>query len=60
VRHFIKDMRIALDSAREMELELPGLALAESLYQRLAGEGGEDLGTQALITLYTHKEQGGA
>jgi len=59
VRHFIKDMRIALDSAREMELELPGLALAESLYQRLAGEGGEDLGTQALIKLYTRKEQGG-
>jgi len=60
VRHFIKDMRIALDSAREMELELPGLALAESLYQRLASEGGEDLGTQALITLYGQAKQGGA
>lgn len=59
VRHFIKDMGIALDSAREMGLELPGLALAESLYQRLAAEGGADLGTQALITLYGRDGQGG-
>ncbi len=52
VRHFIKDMRIALDSAREMGLDLPGLTLAESLYQRVAASGGADLGTQALIELY--------
>jgi 3-hydroxyisobutyrate dehydrogenase len=54
VKHFIKDMRIALDSAHEMELDLPGLALAEELYQRLAAQGGAELGTQALYTLYGH------
>lgn len=52
VKHFIKDMRIALESAREMALELPGLALAEQLYSRLADAGYEDAGTQALYKLY--------
>ena len=52
VKHFIKDMRIALDSATEMGLDLPGLALAEELYARLAAHGGAELGTQALYTLY--------
>lgn len=56
VRHFIKDMRIALDSAEEMGLELPGLRLAHVMYQRLASQGGEDLGTQALIGLYAARE----
>jgi len=60
VRHFIKDMRIALDSAEEMGLELPGLLLAHVMYQRLAAQGGEDLGTQALIGLYTSGSDGGA
>ena len=33
VAHFIKDMGIALEEARRMNLALPGLALAEQLYQ---------------------------
>ncbi|RST58751.1 NAD(P)-dependent oxidoreductase [Siminovitchia terrae] len=49
IKHFIKDMGIALEEAKKMELELPGLALAEKLYQSLAGKGEEDSGTQALI-----------
>lgn len=60
VRHFIKDMGIALDSARQMEIELPGLSLAMSLYERLAKEGGADLGTQALIELYSQSGVAGA
>ncbi len=48
VKHFIKDMRIALESARAMQFDTPGLALAERLYSQLADEGGGDLGTQAL------------
>ncbi len=52
VKHFIKDMRIALDSARSMGLDTPGLRLAESLYERLAREWGEELGTQALYKLF--------
>ena len=47
-------MHLAIDSATEMKLELPGLKLAEKLYQQLTAdsEGAEDLGTQALIEWY--------
>lgn len=52
VKHFIKDMTIALQSAQEMGLETPGLALSLELYQELAEKGYEDRGTQALIKLF--------
>ncbi len=52
VKHFIKDLRIALAEAESMGLDLPGLDLAKRLYERLAEQGGEDLGTQALWRLY--------
>ncbi len=52
VKHFIKDMKIALESAQEMGLLTPGLELSLSLYQRLAESGGEDDGTHALIRLF--------
>lgn len=53
IKHFIKDMGIALESAKEMNLVTPGLSLAESLYRQLAEKGYEDKGTQALIKYYT-------
>lgn len=49
IKHFIKDMKIALESAQEMGLETPGLTLSLKLYEELAEEGEEDSGTQALI-----------
>jgi 3-hydroxyisobutyrate dehydrogenase len=52
VKHFIKDMKIAIESAQKMKLDLPGLQLAKKLYDRLASEGGADFGTQALYKLY--------
>ncbi|MRH43684.1 NAD-binding protein [Aquibacillus halophilus] len=52
VKHFIKDMTIALETAKEMNLTTPGLELSLSLYQRLAESGEEDSGTQALIKLF--------
>lgn len=52
IKHFIKDMGIALQSAENIGLEASGLALAKSLYDKLAAEGKEDLGTQALYTHY--------
>ena len=52
VKHFIKDMKIALDSAQELGIDLPGLTLAKQCYERLAQQGGGDYGTQALFTLY--------
>lgn len=51
VKHFIKDMGIAIESAEEMKLSLPALSLAKSLYEQLAADGKGDLGTQALFTL---------
>ncbi len=52
VKHFIKDMAIALQSAEEMNIELPGLKTAKALYDRLAEMGEEDSGTQALFKWY--------
>ncbi|WP_282137712.1 NAD(P)-dependent oxidoreductase [Rossellomorea aquimaris] len=51
VKHFIKDLKIALESSREMEIKTPGLELALSLYEELAHNGEENSGTQALIKL---------
>ncbi len=52
VKHFIKDLSIALESAQAMGLRTPGLALARQLYEELAAAGGENDGTQALYKLY--------
>jgi 3-hydroxyisobutyrate dehydrogenase len=52
VRHFIKDMGIALTEAERMGLALPGLTQAKALYDQLAASGHEDNGTQALFRLY--------
>lgn len=51
VKHFIKDMIIAIESAEEMGLTTPGLSLSLELYQKLAQMGEENSGTQALIKL---------
>lgn len=51
IKHFIKDMGIALESAKEMGMRTPGLALAKSLYDELANQGEENSGTQALYKL---------
>lgn len=52
VKHFIKDLRIALEEADKMELTLPGTKLAKELYDQLADQGFENDGTQALIKLW--------
>ncbi len=49
VEHFIKDMGIALEEARRMNLPLPGLALAEQLYVALKAQGYGRKGTHALM-----------
>ncbi len=48
VEHFIKDMGIALDEAKKMNLCLPGLALAHQLYISLKAQGHGRDGTQSL------------
>jgi len=49
VEHFIKDMGIALDEAKRMNLELPGLSMAFELYNKTAEFGYGRKGTQALL-----------
>ena len=48
IRHFVKDMGIALTEAKRMKLALPGLALANQFYVAAIAEGLETNGTQAL------------
>lgn len=52
VKHFIKDMTIALESAKEMNVMTPGLEISLKLYKELAEKGESDSGTQALIKLF--------
>lgn len=53
MKHFIKDMNIAIESAEELGLKSPGLVVAKKLYQELADKGEGDSGTQALYKYYT-------
>ncbi len=48
IKHFIKDMGIALKEAKNMNLSLPGLALAYQFYISATALGFENLGTQGL------------
>lgn len=57
IKHMIKDMSIALESAKEMGLLTPGLELAKSLYDEMAAEGEENSGTQALIKWYERHQR---
>ncbi|MCP5105039.1 MAG: NAD(P)-dependent oxidoreductase, partial [bacterium] len=52
IKHFVKDMGIALREAEKMKLSLPGLALAHQFYVAAMGMGYEDLGTQALYKVF--------
>ncbi len=48
IKHFVKDMGIALQEARRMKLSLPGLALVNQFYISAQALGLENLGTQGL------------
>jgi 3-hydroxyisobutyrate dehydrogenase len=52
VKHFIKDMRLALESAETLQLNLPGLTQAKKLYDEVANRGWSDEGTQVLLRWY--------
>ena len=49
VEHFVKDMGIALDEAKRMNIALPGLSLAHQMYIALQSQGHSKKGTQALV-----------
>jgi 3-hydroxyisobutyrate dehydrogenase len=48
VEHLVKDLQIASEEARALGLSLPGLELADRLYEALLASGSGALGTQAL------------
>ncbi|MBR7797249.1 NAD-binding protein [Agaribacter marinus] len=52
VKHFIKDMKIALETAEEIGLKTHGLKLSLQLYEEIEEKGEADSGTQALIKLF--------
>jgi 3-hydroxyisobutyrate dehydrogenase len=52
VEHFIKDLTISLHEAEQMQLELPGLALAKSLFEKMAARGLQRDGTQGIFQIY--------
>lgn len=52
VKHFVKDMKIALDESKKMGISLPGLSLAYDMYEKLIEEGYGDNGTQVLLKYY--------
>lgn len=56
IKHFIKDMKIAIEEAEIMGMEAPGLNLAKSLYDRLAADGEENSGTQALYKYWKDQQ----
>ncbi len=57
VKHFVKDMKIALIESNMSELNLETLSLVLSHYEELQSEGCGDLGTQALIKYYEVEEE---
>ena len=48
IKHFVKDMGIALEEAQRLRLSLPGLALVHQFYVAAMAMGWENLGTQGL------------
>lgn len=52
VKHFLKDMDIALTEAEMMQLPLPGLTLAREMYHSLVEKGYGEKGTQVLYRYY--------
>lgn len=55
VKHFLKDMRLALESAAALQLDLPGLTQARALYEEVERRGWADQGTQVLLRLYQER-----
>ena len=51
VRHFLKDIKLALEEGESMGAFTPGMALAKELYATLERSGMGDKGTQALYLL---------
>lgn len=47
----MKDMKIALESAKKVGINTPGLSISLELYKQLVEMGEDESGTQVLIKL---------
>lgn len=56
MKHFIKDMKLALTEANMSELSLDVLSQVLANYEELEAEGHGDLGTQALMKYYEESQ----
>ncbi len=52
IKHFVKDMGIALTEAKKMNLSQPGLALANQFYIAAMAMGYKNLGTHGLYQVF--------
>lgn len=52
VKHHQKDLRLIQETAGEMAVPVPLVALVSQLYRAVQAEGGEELGHQSLIRAY--------
>ena len=57
VKHFLKDLTIALDAAAELQLNLPFLRLAQHFFNEMTENGYANLGTQVLYDYYRKELQ---
>ena len=55
IKHFIKDMRIAIEESEKNDYYPVVLTTVCKMYEELAAKGLEDLGTQAIIKYYENK-----
>ncbi|WDL95761.1 NAD(P)-dependent oxidoreductase [Alicyclobacillus sp. ALC3] len=52
IQHLVKDLRIALEMAEQLQMELPGVKMSEEMYDALVKRGEAYSGTQALFKYY--------
>ena len=52
VKHFLKDLNIALGVAEELKIELPVLQLAQQFFDKMNANGYAEKGTQAIYEYY--------
>ena len=52
IRHYIKDLRLALEGAEEADVSIPVTEMVLDFYETLAEQGLGDEGTQSLIKYY--------
>ncbi len=57
IKHYVKDLRIALEESKQRELKLPILKKALKMYAGMEENGQGELGTQAVIEWYKEEKE---